>query len=62
MIDSVIIEVPNPGHPFGVRGVGEANLSAPLGTIANAVHDAVGIRMSNLPMNPTSVHAELRKQ
>ena len=56
MINPVIIEVPNPGHPFGVRGVGEANLSAPLGTIANAVYDAIGVRVSNLPMSPSYVH------
>jgi CO/xanthine dehydrogenase Mo-binding subunit len=55
MIESVIVEVTNPGHPFGVRGVGEANIVAPLGAIANAIHDAIGIRMDNLPMNPQSV-------
>ena len=61
MIDSVIIEVPNPGHPYGVRGVGEANLSAPLGAVANAVYDAVGARMTDLPMNPDSVHSAIKK-
>ena len=55
MIDSVIVEVFNPGHPFGVRGVGEANIVPPLAAIANAVHDAVGVRMANLPMNPGAV-------
>ena len=61
MIDSVIIEVPNPGHPYGVRGVGEANLSAPLGAVANAVYDAVGARMTDLPMNPDSVHSAIKR-
>ena len=55
MIEPVIIEVPNPGHPYGVRGVGEANISAPLATIANAVYDAIGVRMRELPMNPAAV-------
>ncbi len=52
MIDSVIIEVTNPGHPFGVRGAGEAPIVPPLAAMANAVTDAVGVRMSELPMSP----------
>ncbi len=52
MIDAVIIEVPNPGHPFGVRGVGEVPLVPPMGAVANAIHDAVGVRMEHLPMTP----------
>ncbi len=55
MIDAVIVEVANPGHPFGVRGVGEANIVPPLAAIANAIHDATGARMSELPMNPAAV-------
>ena len=55
MIDTVIVEVPNPGHPFGVRGVGESSIVPPMAAIANAIHDAVGIRMRDLPMNPDSV-------
>ena len=55
MIDTVIVEVPNPGHPFGVRGVGEANIIPPPAAIANAIHAAVGVRMSRLPMNPPSL-------
>ena len=54
-IDAVVIEVPNEGHPFGVRGVGEASIIPPLAAIANAVHDAVGVRMRRLPMTPASV-------
>ena len=55
MIDAVIVEVNNPGHPFGVRGVGEANIAAPLAAIANAIHDATGARLSSLPMNPQAI-------
>ena len=55
MIDTVIVEVPNPGHPFGVRGVGEANIVPPPGAIANAIHGAAGVRMNRLPMNPVRV-------
>ena len=54
-IDAVVLEVRNEGHPFGVRGVGEASIIPPLAAIANAVHDAVGVRMRRLPMTPASV-------
>ena len=63
MIDTVIIEVPNPGHPFGARGVGEANIIPPPAALANAIHDAIGVRMDRLPMNPVAVmEAIWRKQ
>ena len=55
MIDTVIVEVANPGHPYGVRGVGEVSIVPPLAAVANAIYDAIGIRMHNLPMNPASV-------
>ena len=55
MIDTAIVEVPNPGHPFGVRGVGEANIVPPPAAIANAIYRAVGVRMNRLPMNPPAV-------
>ena len=61
MIDTCIVEVANPGHPFGVRGVGEANIVPPLSAIANAIHDAVGVRMQRLPMSPPAIWAELAK-
>jgi CO/xanthine dehydrogenase Mo-binding subunit len=52
MIDTVIVEVPNPGHPYGVRGVGETPIVPPLATVANAVKNATGLRMTTLPMSP----------
>jgi CO/xanthine dehydrogenase Mo-binding subunit len=52
MIDAVIVEVPNPGHPYGVRGVGETPIIAPPAAIANAIYHAVGVRMKELPMSP----------
>ena len=55
MIDTQIIEVPNPGHPFGIRGVGEVPIVPPMAAIANAVHDATGVRMTHLPMSPGHV-------
>ena len=55
MIDTVIVEVANPGHPFGVRGVGEVCIVPPMGAVANAIHNAAGVRMDVLPMSPANV-------
>ena len=52
MIDTVVVEVANPGHPFGVRGVGEVCIVPPMAAISNAVSHAIGVRMDSLPMNP----------
>ncbi len=54
-IDTVIVEVPNPNHPYGVRGCGEVPIIAPLAAIANAVENATGIRFCELPMSPPRV-------
>jgi CO/xanthine dehydrogenase Mo-binding subunit len=51
-IDTKIVEVPNPGHPFGVRGVGEVSIVPPAAAIANAIYRAIGVRLANLPMKP----------
>ncbi|MDA0338167.1 MAG: molybdopterin-dependent oxidoreductase, partial [bacterium] len=55
MIDTVIVEVANPAHPFGVRGVGEVPIVPPLAAMANAIYDAIGVRLTDLPMNPPAV-------
>ena len=55
MIDTVIVEVANPGHPYGVRGVGEVSLITPQAGIANAITDAVGVRLESMPMKPSVV-------
>ena len=55
MIDTVIVEVANPGHPYGVRGVGEVSIVPPMGAVANAIYDATGVRMTELPMSPGAV-------
>ena len=62
MIDTVILEIPNPGHPYGVRGVGETSIVPPLAAIANAVSAAAGVRMTQLPMSPPRVLAALQAQ
>ena len=60
MIDTVIVEVANPGHPYGVRGVGETSICPPLAAIANAVSAAAGVRMRELPMSPPRIVAALK--
>ena len=52
MIDTLIVEVPNPDHPTGVRGVGEVSIIPPVPAIANAINQAIGIRVSETPMSP----------
>ncbi|HVZ02361.1 MAG TPA: xanthine dehydrogenase family protein molybdopterin-binding subunit [Dongiaceae bacterium] len=52
MIDTVILEIPNPGHPYGVRGVGETSIVPPLAAVANSVSAAVGVRMTETPISP----------
>ena len=59
MIDTILVEVPNPGHPYGVRGVGEVPIVPPLAAVANAIHDAVGVRMTKLPASPRALLDEL---
>ena len=58
-IATVLVEVPNPNHPYGVKGVGEASISSPLAAIANAINDAVGVRLRSLPMKPEKLQANL---
>ena len=55
MIDTVIVEVANPNHPYGVRGVGEVCIVPPMAAISNAIYQAIGVRMTSLPMNPGKV-------
>ena len=60
MIDTVILEIPNPGHPYGVRGVGETSIVPPLAAVANSVSDAAGVRMTSLPMSPPKLLAAIQ--
>ncbi len=62
MIETVMIEVPNPKHIFGVRGVGEAPIIPPLPALANAISDAIGVRMLDLPMTPDVILTALESK
>jgi CO/xanthine dehydrogenase Mo-binding subunit len=59
MIDTIMVEVPNPGHPYGVRGVGEVPIVPPPAAVANAIFHATGVRMRQLPMSPGRVTKQL---
>ena len=62
MIDTVIVEVANPGHPYGARGVGEVPIVPPMAAIANAIYHATGVRMKVLPMSPGNILKALWEQ
>ncbi len=59
MIEAVLVEVPNPRHPFGARGVGEVPIVPPMAAVANAIRSATGLRMPDLPMSPPRMRAAL---
>lgn len=59
MIETEIVEVPNPRHPYGVRGVGETPIVAPLAAATNAVSRALNKRICKLPMSPSNLIEEL---
>ncbi|MDP6351994.1 MAG: xanthine dehydrogenase family protein molybdopterin-binding subunit [Alphaproteobacteria bacterium] len=59
MIEAVMVEVTNPDHPYGVKGAGEANIVPAMAAVANAIRDATGVRLTDLPMSPPRVLAAL---
>jgi CO/xanthine dehydrogenase Mo-binding subunit len=59
MIDSILVEVANPRHPFGAKGVGEVPIVPPLAAVANAVRGAIGKRMTDLPLSPPKIRAAI---
>jgi len=61
-IDTIIVEKPNPLHPFGVRGVGEVPICPPIGAVANAINDALDIRLYETPMNPGRITKALEEK
>ena len=59
MIEPVLVEVPNPNHPYGAKGVAEVNICPPMAAIANAIEKAIGRRLTELPMSPPRVLAAI---
>jgi len=54
-IETILVEVENPLHPFGVKGVGEVTIAPPIGAISNAINDALGVRLRSAPMKPSRI-------
>ncbi len=61
-IDTVILEIPNPNHPYGIRGVGETSIVPPLAAIGNAVSNAVGVRLNHVPMSPPRILKAIKEK
>jgi CO/xanthine dehydrogenase Mo-binding subunit len=59
MLDCIMVEVPNPKHPQGVKGVGEVPLIPVMAAVANAIYNALGKRFYALPMSPPKVLEKL---
>ncbi len=62
LIDSTLVQVPNPESPYGVRGVGEVPIVPPMAAMANAIADAAGVRINELPMSPERVFWAIHNQ
>jgi len=61
-IESIIVESNDPEGPFGAKEAGEGSLAATIPAIANAIYDAVGVRINSLPITPEKVLAALREK
>jgi CO/xanthine dehydrogenase Mo-binding subunit len=53
--EGVILERPSVDGPYGAKGVGEMTANSPIPAIANAIYDAVGVRVDSLPITPEKV-------
>jgi xanthine dehydrogenase molybdenum-binding subunit len=58
-IETIIVEVPSPAGPFGARGVGEPPIVPAPAAMANAIYDATGVRITQLPLTPERIALEL---
>lgn len=60
-VTTILVETDDPYGPFGAKGVGEAGLVPTAAAIANAIYDAIGVRIRELPITPEKILAALRK-
>ncbi len=61
-IDAIIVEAEDPTGPFGAKGVGETGLVPTAGAVANAVYNAAGIRLKEIPLTPEKVFRALQEK
>ena len=62
LVETLLVTVPSPGHPYGARGVGEVPIVPPPAAVANAIHAAIGVRMPALPMSPGKVQKAIAER
>ena len=61
-LDLVLVEQPEPTGPFGAKGVGETGAINVAGSVANAIYDAVGIRIWEIPITPEKVLKAIKEK
>jgi CO/xanthine dehydrogenase Mo-binding subunit len=61
-IEVYIVEDPHPGGPFGAKGLGELPVNPTAPAILNAIYNAVGVRLKELPATPDKVLAAIREK
>jgi len=61
VIDPICVEVPDRNGPFGAKGIGESALIPVAPAIANAIYDAVGVRIKDLPIKAEKIYFELEQ-
>lgn len=60
-IEAILLENPSPEGPFGARGVGEPPITAGAAAVANAIYDACGVRLCELPITPQALWRALQQ-
>ena len=61
-IESVVLEYPSVNGPYGVKGLGEMTANSPIPAIANAVKDAIGVRITEIPITPEKILKALEEK
>jgi CO/xanthine dehydrogenase Mo-binding subunit len=62
LIESVVLEYPSANGPYGVKGVGEMTANPPIPAIVNAIYNAVGVRITSLPVTPEKILRALEEK
>lgn len=61
-VESIVLEYPSVNGPYGVKGLGEMTANSPIPAIANAVADAIGIRITEIPITPEKILRALEEK
>jgi CO/xanthine dehydrogenase Mo-binding subunit len=61
-VESVVLEFPSVNGPYGVKGLGEMTANSPIPAIVNAIYDAVGVRITELPITPEKILRALEEK